>query len=88
MLVLSRKIGQGLRIGADIRVVVVAIDGQFARIGIEAPAGCKILREELWHSVAEDNQAATAVSSANAFAQVLRAQIPTSAERPKGEGQE
>ncbi|MGH2390431.1 MAG: carbon storage regulator [Chloroflexota bacterium] len=88
MLVLSRKIGQGLRIGADIRVVVVAIDGQFARIGIEAPAGCKILREELWRSVAEDNQAATAAAAAGAFAQVFRAQIPRSAGPPKGAGKE
>lgn len=87
MLVLSRKVGQSLRIGADIRVVVVAVDGQFARIGIEAPTGCKILREELWHSVAEDNQAATTTSAAGAFAQVLRAQIPAPAKPLNAEDQ-
>ena len=76
MLILSRKMGQSIRIGDTIRVVVVGIDGQFARIGIEAPSGCKILREELWRSVAEDNQAATAAGSASAFAQVLRAAEP------------
>ncbi len=88
MLILSRKMGQSIRIGDTIRVVVIGIDGQFARIGIEAPQGCKILREELWRSVAEDNQAATAAASASAFAQVMRAQIPTSAELPRGAGQE
>ncbi len=67
---------QSIRIGDSVRVVVVGIDAQFARIGIEAPQGCKILREELWRSVAEDNQAATAAASAGAFAQVLRAPEP------------
>jgi carbon storage regulator CsrA len=46
----------------------VGVDGQFVRLGIEAPASSKILREELWHQVAKDNQEA---ASARAFAQAL-----------------
>lgn len=68
MLVLSRRTGQGIRIGDSIRVTVVGVDGQFVRLGIEAPASSKILREELWHQVAKDNQEA---ASARAFAQAL-----------------
>ena len=70
MLILSRRTGQGIRIGDSIRISVVAIDGQFVRLGIEAPASSKILREELWHSVANDNQeAASSVALAGVFAQ-------------------
>ncbi len=62
MLILSRRHGQGIRIGNSIRVTVVAIDGQVARLGIEAPASCKILRDELWELVADANK--DAISSA------------------------
>lgn len=73
MLILGRRAGQGIRIGDAIRVTVVSIDGQFVRLGIDAPTSSKILREELWRSVAEDNQAASsAVDLAGALAQVLR----------------
>ena len=72
MLVLSRKTGQGIRIGDAIRVTVLSIDGQFVRIGIDAPASSKILREELWHSIAQDNLAAAAAEGATAIAQLLR----------------
>lgn len=60
MLILSRRSGQGIRIGDGIRVTVLSVDGQFVRLGIDAPADSKILREELWRSIAQDNQAAAA----------------------------
>ena len=50
MLVLSRKQDQEIRVdyGADaIRVVVVAIEGNRVRLGIEAPDGVLIVRGEL-----------------------------------------
>ena len=47
MLVLSRKIGERIMIGADIILTLVSIDRGIARIGIEAPKGVVILREEL-----------------------------------------
>lgn len=76
MLVLSRRSGQGIRIGDSIRVTVVSVDGQFVRLGIDAPLTSKILREELWRAVAEDNQvAASAETVARAFAQA-RLKLP------------
>lgn len=70
MLILSRRSGQGIRIGDAIRITVLSIDGQFVRIGIDAPASSKILREELWHSIAQDNQAA--IAAGGAMADLLR----------------
>lgn len=71
MLILSRRAGQALRIGDAIRVAVISVDGQFVRLGLDAPASYKILREELWTSIAAENKEATAATS-QAFAQLLQ----------------
>jgi carbon storage regulator len=47
MLVLSRKSGESIVIGDDIRVTVVAVEGNRLRLGIEAPRECRILRGEI-----------------------------------------
>jgi carbon storage regulator len=47
MLVLTRKVSQQILIGSDITITVVRIEGNHVRLGIEAPAGVSILREEL-----------------------------------------
>ena len=47
MLSLTRKIGEAVLIGSDIRVVVLERFGQEVRLGIEAPRETKILREEI-----------------------------------------
>ena len=56
MLILNRRPGQGIRIGDAIYITVVGVDGQIVRLGLEAPASYKILREELWRSIADDNK--------------------------------
>jgi carbon storage regulator len=47
MLVLSRKQSQQIVIGQDIRITVVKIERSQVRLGIEAPLGIVVLREEL-----------------------------------------
>jgi len=47
MLVLSRKPGEKILIGDKISITVVRIAPGIVRIGIEAPDGLPILREEL-----------------------------------------
>lgn len=46
MLVLSRKVGQSVLIGEDIRVEVLWIGNQ-VRLGVEAPKDVKVVRSEL-----------------------------------------
>lgn len=58
MLVLSRKLGQSLLIGKDIRIKVVEIRGQQVRLGLEAPDDVPVIREELHREVAEGNREA------------------------------
>jgi carbon storage regulator len=47
MLVLSRKPLQSVIIGSDIKVTVIRVERNQVRIGIEAPRGVSILRDEL-----------------------------------------
>jgi carbon storage regulator len=47
MLVLSRKQSQRIRVGNSIIVTIVRVSGDKVRIGIEAPEGVRVLREEL-----------------------------------------
>ncbi len=49
MLVLSRKLLEGIVIGTDIRITVVKVDRNHVRIGIEAPDDVIVVREELLH---------------------------------------
>ena len=51
MLILTRKVGERIRIAADIEVVVTAIQGDRIKIGIEAPKTIRVLRGELQVSV-------------------------------------
>ncbi len=47
MLVLSRKVGESLAIGDNIRVVVFKVVGNRVTIGIQAPNDVRIVRAEL-----------------------------------------
>ena len=47
MLVLSRKSGESICIGKDVKISVVKISGNRVRIGIEAPDHVEVLRGEL-----------------------------------------
>jgi carbon storage regulator len=55
MLVLTRRVSESIRIGDDVVVTVVQIAPGKVRIGIEAPSGCMILREELLDRAAGRN---------------------------------
>lgn len=54
MLVLSRKPGEQLQIGRDIRITVSRIQGNRVKLGIEAPEGIRILRSELASFLADE----------------------------------
>jgi len=47
MLVLSRRVGERILIGDDIRVTVVRVAQGVVRLGIEAPENMPIVREEI-----------------------------------------
>jgi len=47
MLILTRRAGESLRIGDDVEVTVMAVNGSQVRIGIKAPINISVDREEV-----------------------------------------
>lgn len=64
MLVLTRKSGEKILIGDDIVITVLDARGDSVRIGIDAPRGVKIQRDEIVRAVSEANLAASHSDSA------------------------
>ena len=58
MLILARKAGEGIQIGATVRVDVLEIKGKQVRLGIEAPAQTPVHRTEVYERIVEQNRRA------------------------------
>ena len=54
MLTLTRKVNQKIRIGDEIEIVVREIRGRQVRLGISAPQGLPVYREELYQQIAQE----------------------------------
>ncbi|TFD33091.1 carbon storage regulator CsrA [Cryobacterium cryoconiti] len=59
MLVLTRKQGEKILIGDDIVITVLDVRGDSIRIGVDAPRGVRIQRDEVLRAVTEANIAAS-----------------------------
>ena len=59
MLVLTRKIGEGIVIGDDITVRIIESKGGNIRLGIDAPKNKKIYRQEVYDRISLENVEAT-----------------------------
>jgi carbon storage regulator len=55
MLVLSRKTNQSIMIGRDTRVLVVGVDRDQVRLGIEAPRDVPVHRFEIYEEIQRAN---------------------------------
>ncbi len=51
MLVLSRKANQSIMIGSDIRILVVGVDRDQVKLGIEAPKDVPVHRFEVYADI-------------------------------------
>jgi carbon storage regulator len=65
MLVLTRKLGESVTIGDNIKISVIDIKGRQVRLGIEAPPEMTIHREEIYAKIQEENQRAAMMKSVN-----------------------
>lgn len=64
MLILTRKVGERIRIGDEIEISIVEVKGRSVRIGVAAPKGMSVLREEVYKRICEENiRAAKGVAS-------------------------
>lgn len=64
MLVLSRKVGERILLGDNIRITVVRVSGGGVRLGIEAPSDISVVREE----VVANSPAVSGVTNGNSAA--------------------
>ncbi|MFW6020727.1 MAG: carbon storage regulator CsrA [Guyparkeria sp.] len=56
MLILTRRIGEVLRIGDDVAITVLGIKGNQVRIGIDAPKDVAVHREEIYQRIKTETE--------------------------------
>ncbi len=65
MLILTRRVGETIRINNDIAVTILGVKGMQTRVGVEAPAGVSVHRQEIFERIRAqgDHLPSTAPSS-------------------------
>ena len=59
MLILTRRVGETIRIGDNVDVTVMSVNGAQVRIGIQAPKDVAVHREEVFKRLQEENSGLT-----------------------------
>ncbi len=54
MLILTRRVGETVRIGDDVSITVLGVKGNQVRIGIDAPREVAVHREEIYQKILEE----------------------------------
>lgn len=86
MLVLSRKLNQAIMIGDDVRIVVVAVDRDTVKLGIEAPRSIPVHRSEVYEEIQRTNRAAAGELPATGAAEGAKVADLGRTRRPTGKG--
>lgn len=55
MLILTRRIGEVLRVGDEVSITVLGIKGNQVRIGIDAPKDVSVHREEIYQRIKNES---------------------------------
>ena len=71
MLVLTRKLQESIKIGQDIEITILGIEGDQVKLGIAAPKHIEIHRKEIFLSIQEENNKA-AETPINAIHSLLK----------------
>lgn len=56
MLILSRRVGESLKIGDNVEVTILSVKGNQVRIGINAPKDVTVHREEIYTRIKEEQK--------------------------------
>lgn len=76
MLILTRRVGETLKVGNDVDVTVLGVKGNQIRIGIKAPKNVAVHREEIFDRIQREAALAERAD-----------QVKAAAQKPKGEGE-
>ena len=63
MLLLTRKLGENIRIGDDVKITIVEVKGNHVKLGIDAPPSVKVHREEIYERIQQENRRAQALQA-------------------------
>ncbi len=88
MLVLGRRVGEGIMIGHDIKVTVLVVAGDKVRIGIDAPTEIEVHREEVYFEIQQANvqAASTSTDAVAGLSAALHDRGTKAADGPVGSG--
>lgn len=56
MLVITRRVGEILKIGDDISLIILGIKGHQVRMGVDAPKEISVHREEIYRKIQKEKQ--------------------------------
>lgn len=62
MLVLTRRKNEAVKIGDDIEITILAIEGDQVKLGITAPENVDIYRKEVYTAIQKENSKAANLS--------------------------
>lgn len=63
MLILTRRPGESLYVGENIRITVLSMQGKQVKIGLDVPEDMTVYREEVYKRVMEENRLALETSN-------------------------
>lgn len=58
MLLLTRRVGESINIGDDIKITILSVNGKQVRIGVNAPREVSVHREEIYKRILQESAAA------------------------------
>lgn len=63
MLILTRRPGESLYLGEDIKITILGMQGKQVKLGLEVPRDTTVYREEVYEKVIEENRRALATKN-------------------------